>query len=65
MRAKVYGGCAACVVVLFGTTCPACYAAAVIAVEVSIAERCDEIEAYKADWNSWAATFSTLGEMSG
>lgn len=63
-RAKVYGGCAASIV-LGPAGVTTCYTIAAIALETRIADYKREVEAVEKDFNSWAATFQTLATMAG
>jgi len=63
MRAKVYGGCAACI--LAPPTCPICYGTAAAILETNIAKYKRETEAFVKEFNSWADTFGVLQKMAG
>ena len=63
MRAKVYGGCAACI--LAPPTCPICYGTAAAILETNIAKYKRETEAFVREFNSWADTFGLLQKMAG
>ena len=63
IRAKVYGGCAACV--LMPATCPVCYGTAAAILETNLAKYKKEVEAFVREFKSWAATFDVLSKMAG
>lgn len=61
MRAKVYGGCAASI--LLGPAVFACYGTAAIVLETEIADYKRETEQFVSEFNDWASTFSSLSTM--
>lgn len=61
IRAKVYGGCAASI--LLGPAVVACYAAAVGILESKIADYKREVEAFVKEFTSWANTFEILKNL--
>merc|ERR1712113_588566 len=61
MRAKVYGGCAACIIQ--PATCPICYGTAAAILETNIAKYKRETEFFVKDFNSWADSFTVLSTM--
>lgn len=64
MRAKVYGGCAASILLTPAATV-ACYSIAAAALETEIAKYKREVEAFVKDFNSWSETFTALATMAG
>jgi len=64
LRAAVYGGCAASVLLGPGGVAT-CYSIGAITIETEIANRKEEIEGFKAEFMSWAETFSLLANMAG
>jgi len=65
MRAKVYGGCAASIVLIHVGGPIACYAIAAGVLESEIAKYKRETEAFVKDFNEWAESFTTLSTMAG
>jgi len=63
MRAKAYGGCAACVA--FPAACIPCYATAAGVLETHLAKYKKAVEGFVKEFNSWAGTFDVLSKMSG
>lgn len=61
IRAKVYGGCAASI--LLGPAVAACYAIAVGIVESEIAKYKREVDAFVREFTSWASTFDILKNL--
>jgi hypothetical protein len=60
-RAKVYGGCAA--TILLGPAVAACYAAAVPILETKINDYKREVDAFVREFTSWASTFDVLKNL--
>jgi len=58
LRAKAYGGCAACAV--FPPTCPVCYATAAGVVETKINEMKEHLKSVKAKLNAVKSQFDNL-----
>lgn len=63
MRAKVYGGCAASVILGPGGLA-ACYGIAAAVLETEIADYKAEVEKFRKDFLAWSETFGALATMS-
>lgn len=64
LREKVYGGCAASVLLGPGAVA-ACYGIGAAVIETDIADRKEEIAEFKAEFMSWSETFALLANMAG
>merc|ERR1712110_884877 len=64
MRAKVYGGCAASVLMGPGAVA-ICYSVGAGVLETEINEYKAEVTRFEAEFNSWSETFSVLATMAG